>query len=131
MISKDQFSRFRNRIGLALCLALGACAAPGPAPEGVTASGGPPVTLRFVDIEARAALQLLADFAGRNIVISDQVRDVKITLSAQDVPWGDLLAHVVECVGAEVTRFSEEVILIGPSANSAGAGNCRDIEVSG
>ncbi|THB72265.1 MAG: AMIN domain-containing protein, partial [Gammaproteobacteria bacterium] len=47
---------------------------------------GDRLTLNFQNIEVRAVLQLIADFTGMNVVVSDSVNG-SLTLRLQNVPW--------------------------------------------
>src|SRR5262245_11121271 len=51
---------------------------------------GERLTLNFQDLETRAVLQLIADFSGLNIVVSDTVMG-SVTLRLQNVPWDQAL----------------------------------------
>jgi len=48
------------------------------------------ISLNFQDIKVRSVLQLLADFTGINIVVSDAVKG-NISLNLNDVPWNEAL----------------------------------------
>lgn len=52
--------------------------------------GGKRISLNFQDIKVRSVLQLLAEFTGINIVVSDQVKN-NITLHLNNVPWDQAL----------------------------------------
>lgn len=129
MIARHRASKIRHGIGIALCAALGACALTSPPPPVIQAGTGDPITLNFVDLDLRAVLQLLAEFSGSNIVVSDQIPQANVTMSARSVPWDEVLARLVSCVGAELGPNSGNVIVIRPSAD--GPGRCDDIEISG
>ncbi len=51
---------------------------------------GERLSLNFQDIEVRSVLQLLADFTGTNVVVSDTVTG-NLTLRMQNVPWDQAL----------------------------------------
>nr|WP_233586511.1 type IV pilus secretin PilQ family protein [Legionella sp. km772] len=51
---------------------------------------GKRITLNFQNIEIRAVLQLLADFTGINIIVSNNVSG-NITLRLNDIPWDQAL----------------------------------------
>ena len=51
---------------------------------------GKRITLNFQNIEIRAVLQLLADFTGINIIVSNNVTG-NITLRLNDIPWDQAL----------------------------------------
>ncbi|MCP5613364.1 type IV pilus secretin PilQ, partial [Klebsiella pneumoniae] len=55
---------------------------------------GEPISLNFQDVEVRLVLQVLADYAGINLVASDTVQG-SITLRLQDVPWDQALELVL------------------------------------
>ncbi len=59
---------------------------------------GKRITLNFQDISVRAALQLISDFTGINIVVSDTVQG-NMTLHLQDVPWDQALATILSSQG--------------------------------
>jgi len=69
-------------------------------------------SLNFQDIEVRAVLQLLADFAGLNLVASDTVRG-SITLRLKDVPWDQALDIVLNSKGLAM-RQTGNVIMVAP-----------------
>ncbi|WP_419420414.1 type IV pilus secretin PilQ [Legionella sp. D16C41] len=56
---------------------------------------GKAISLNFQDISIRAVLQLLAEFSGFNIVVSNAV-DGKITLRLHDVPWDQALDIILK-----------------------------------
>ena len=130
MLARHRSSRLRNVIGLALCAALGACALTSPAPEIARESDEKRITINFAYIELRAILQLLAEFSDSNIVVSDQVRNVDVTMRVENAPWDEVLEELVHCVGAEASR-NGNVIVIRPAASPANPNECGDIRVSG
>ena len=74
---------------------------------------GEKMSLNFQDVEVRAALQLLADFTGFNLVVSDAVQG-NVTLNLQDVPWDQALDLVLESKGLG-KRLAGNVLSIAPS----------------
>ena len=70
------------------------------------------LSLNFQDIEVRAALQLIADFTGFNLVASDTVAG-RITLRLRDVPWERALALILKMRGLDQRRDGD-VVLIAP-----------------
>ena len=76
-----------------------------------------PVTLDFQDIETRAALQLLADFAGRNLVASDAVSG-GLTLRLTQVPWDQALDLILRTQGLDKREIGN-VLLVAPAAEIA------------
>ncbi|WP_043273296.1 type IV pilus secretin PilQ [Pseudomonas sp. GM84] len=89
-----------------------------PVQPGLAASyKGEPVSLNFQDVEVRSVLQVLADYAGINLVASDQVQG-NITLRLQDVPWDQALALVLRSKGL-ARREEGNVLLIAPAGELA------------
>src|SRR5690606_27722753 len=78
---------------------------------------GERLTLNFQDIEARAALQLLADTSGQNMVISDTVGG-NVTLRLQNVPWDQALDIVMRTKGLDM-RQDGNVMFVAPAAEIA------------
>ncbi|MCO6413106.1 MAG: type IV pilus secretin PilQ [Thiogranum sp.] len=78
---------------------------------------GERLSLNFQDIEVRSVLQLLADFTGTNIVVSDTVTG-SLTLRMQNVPWDQALDIVLKTKGL-AKRESGNVMLIAPSEEIA------------
>ena len=74
---------------------------------------GERLSLNFQDIEARSVLQLLADFTGLNIVVSDTVTG-NLTLRLRNVPWDQALDIVLKTKGLAM-RQSGNVMLVAPS----------------
>ncbi|EJN01219.1 type IV pilus secretin PilQ [Herbaspirillum sp. YR522] len=64
---------------------------------------GQPLSLSFDDIEVRAALQLLADFTGRNIVAGDSVGG-RMSLHLKDVPSDQALEVILQARGLAMRR---------------------------
>ncbi|MDV9031580.1 MULTISPECIES: secretin N-terminal domain-containing protein [unclassified Pseudomonas] len=82
-----------------------------------TAYKGEPLSLNFQDVEVRAVLQVLADYAGVNLVASDTVQG-NVTLRLQDVPWDQALDLVLRSRGL-ARREQGNVLLIAPAAELA------------
>lgn len=78
---------------------------------------GERLSLNFQDIEVRSVLQLIADFTGSNIVVSDTVTG-NITLRLQNVPWDQALDIVLKTKGLAM-RKNNDVILVAPSEEMA------------
>ena len=78
---------------------------------------GEPLSLNFQDVEVRAVLQVLADYAGVNLVASDAVQG-SITLRLQDVPWDQALDLVLRSKGLS-RRQEGNVLLVAPAAEFA------------
>ena len=75
------------------------------------------LSLNFQDIEVRAILQILADFTGLNIVVSDSVKG-NLTLRLQNVPWDQALDIIMRTKGLS-SRQSGNVIFIAPTEEIA------------
>ena len=78
---------------------------------------GERLSLNFQDIPVRAVLQLIADFTGLNVVVSDSV-DGNLTLRLKNVPWDQALAIILKAKGLS-KREAGNVILIAPSEEIA------------
>jgi type IV pilus assembly protein PilQ len=86
---------------------------------------GQRLTLNFQDIETRAVLQLLAETAGRNIVVSDTVQG-NVTLRLRNVPWDQALDIVMTTKGLD-KRENGNVIIVAPAEEIA-ARETADLE---
>lgn len=78
---------------------------------------GERLSLNFQDIEVRSVLQLIADFTGLNIVVSDSVSG-NLTLRLIDVPWDQALDIILQTRGLGQRR-NDNVILIAPNTELA------------
>jgi type IV pilus secretin (or competence protein) PilQ len=78
---------------------------------------GERLSLNFQNIEVRSVLQLLADFTGLNIVVSDSVTG-NLTLRLKNVPWDQALDIILKTRGLAM-RQSGNVILVAPSEELA------------
>jgi type IV pilus assembly protein PilQ len=85
--------------------------------EGDREYTGDPLTLTFQDLDTRAVLQLLADFSGLNIVVSDSVQG-NVTLRLQDVPWDQALDIVMTTKGLDMRR-NGNVVIVAPAEEIA------------
>src|SRR5205814_617769 len=74
---------------------------------------GDRLTLNFQDLETRAVLQLIADFSGLNIVVSDTVMG-SVTLRLQNVPWDQALDIIMTTKGLDMRR-NGNVIIVAPA----------------
>lgn len=75
------------------------------------------LSLNFQDIEVRAILQILADFTGLNIVVSDTVKG-NLTLRLQNVPWDQALDIIMRTKGLSM-RQNGNVVFIAPTEEIA------------
>ncbi|WP_410054755.1 type IV pilus secretin PilQ [Legionella genomosp. 1] len=71
---------------------------------------GKRISLNFQNIQIRAVLQLLAEFTGINIVVSDEVKG-NITLRLNDIPWDQALDIILK-TNALDKRKTGNVLLI-------------------
>ncbi len=78
---------------------------------------GERLSLNFQDIEVRAVLQLLADFTGLNMVVSDTVTG-RITLRLRNVPWDQAMDIILKTKGLSMRR-TDNVILVAPTEEIA------------
>jgi len=62
------------------------------------AFSGAPMSMNFPKIELRTALQLIADFSGVNMVVSDSVSGT-LSLRLNQVPWDQVLYTVLQTKG--------------------------------
>lgn len=73
---------------------------------------GEPISINFQDIDVRAVLQIIADYTGLNIVVSDTVNS-RITIKLTNVPWDQALDTVLLYSGLGQARDGN-VIFIAP-----------------
>lgn len=78
---------------------------------------GAKLTLNFQKIDVREALNVIADFTGTNMVISDTVSG-NITLRLKDVPWDQALDIILQSRGLAMRKIGN-VIQVAPSAEIA------------
>lgn len=78
---------------------------------------GERLTLKFQDIEVRPLLQLIADFTGMNIVVSDSVQG-SMSLRLENVPWDQALDIILTSRGLSM-RQEGNVMMIAPTAEFA------------
>ena len=78
---------------------------------------GEKLSFNFQDIEVRAALLLIADFAGSNLVASDTVSG-NITLRLRHVPWDQALDLILRTKGLG-KRVEGNVLLVAPAEELA------------
>ncbi len=78
---------------------------------------GRKLSLNFQDIDVRAALQVIADFTGLNMVVSDSVQG-GLSLRLKDVPWDQALDIILRTKGLGMRRLGN-VILVAPNEELA------------
>jgi type IV pilus assembly protein PilQ len=74
---------------------------------------GERLTLKFQDIQIRPLLQLIADFTGNNIVVSDDVKG-SISLRLENVPWDQALDLILTTKGLSM-RKNGNVMYVAPT----------------
>ncbi len=70
--------------------------------------GGERLSLNFQNIEVRSVLQLIADFTGLNLVVSDSVSG-SLTLRLKNVPWDQALDIILKTKGLGMRKNGNEV----------------------
>ncbi len=74
---------------------------------------GERISMTFQSIDTRAALQLLGETSGQNLVINDSVQG-SVALRLQNVPWDQALDIVLRLKGLD-KRKQDNVIIIAPA----------------
>ncbi|MBW5417546.1 type IV pilus secretin PilQ [Vibrio cholerae] len=83
-----------------------------PKPKSVLEKEGKLISINFQDIPVRNVLQLIADYNGFNLVVSDSVVG-NLTLRLDGVPWQQVLDIILQVKGLD-KRVDGNVILIAP-----------------
>ncbi len=78
---------------------------------------GERLSLNFQNIDVRAALQIIADFSGLNLVTSETVQG-SLTLRLRNLPWDQALDVMLKSKGLTMRRV-DSVIMIAPSEEIA------------
>jgi type IV pilus assembly protein PilQ len=78
---------------------------------------GDKLSLNFQDVAVRSVLQVIGDFTGLNIVVSDTVAG-NLTLRLRDVPWDQALDLVMQTRGLDM-RKNGNVVYIAPKEELA------------
>ena len=73
---------------------------------------GEKLSLNFQNVEVRRLLQVIGEFTGMNVVVSDSVGG-SITLILKDVPWDQALDIILQQKGLDM-RKNGNVILVAP-----------------
>ncbi|MDR2450648.1 MAG: type IV pilus secretin PilQ [Candidatus Accumulibacter sp.] len=73
---------------------------------------GEKLSLNFQNVEVRRLLQVIGEFTGMNVVVSDSVGG-SITLILKDVPWDQALDIILQQRGLDM-RKNGNVILVAP-----------------
>ena len=78
---------------------------------------GERINFSFQNIEVRALLQIIADIAGKNLVVSDSVGG-ELTLRMENVPWDQALDIVMRTKGL-TKQIDGDVIWVAPTSEVA------------
>jgi type IV pilus assembly protein PilQ len=78
---------------------------------------GEKLSLNFQDIAVRSVLQVIGDFTGLNIIVSDTVAG-NVTLRLKDVPWDQALDLVMQARSLDM-RKNGNVVWIAPKEELA------------
>ena len=78
---------------------------------------GEKLSLNFQDIAVRSVLQVIGDFTGLNIIVSDTVTG-NVTLRLKDVPWDQALDLVMQARSLDM-RKNGNVVWIAPKEELA------------
>ena len=115
VVSMDELPVWNARVeGKAVYLTLGAAGqADGKETAPASKFSGEKLSLNFQDIDVRSVLQILADFTGLNLVVSDSVTG-RITLRLQHVPWDQALDIIMKTRGLD-QRLVGNVLMIAPA----------------
>ena len=86
---------------------------------------GKVISLNFQDIPIRTVLQIIADYNGFNLVVSDTVAG-NITLRLDGVPWDQALDIILKVKGLD-KRMDGNILMVAPSEELA-ARESRDLK---
>lgn len=78
---------------------------------------GEKLSLNFQRVDVRDVLKVIADFTGKNIVVSDSVSGT-VTIGLKDVPWDQALDVIMKSKGLDM-RVNGSVISIAPAEEFA------------
>ena len=78
---------------------------------------GEKLSLNFQRVDVRDVLKVIADFTGKNIVVSDSVSG-SVTIGLKDVPWDQALDVIMKSTGLDM-RVNGSVISIAPAEEFA------------
>jgi len=78
---------------------------------------GEPMSMQFQHIELRTALQLVSEFSGVNIIMSDSVSG-NLTMRLKEVPWDQVLHTILQTRGLG-QRKEGNVIWVAPQSELA------------
>lgn len=78
---------------------------------------GEKLSLNFQRVDVRDVLKVIADFTGKNIVVSDAVSGT-VTIGLKDVPWDQALDVIMKSKGLDM-RVNGSVISVAPAEEFA------------
>ena len=78
---------------------------------------GEKLSLNFQRVDVRDVLKVIADFTGKNIVVSDSVSG-SVTIGLKDVPWDQALDVIMKSKGLDM-RVNGSVISVAPAEEFA------------
>lgn len=78
---------------------------------------GEKLSLNFQRVDVKDVLKVIADFTGKNIVVSDSVSG-SVTIGLKDVPWDQALDVIMKSKGLDM-RVNGSVISIAPAEEFA------------
>ncbi len=85
--------------------------------EKLLLSQKPRVTFDFYMTNLHNVLRLIGDTGGVNIVVGDDVKEKKITLSLKEVPWDEAMNTILEANNLRKLKRGEKTILVTTSEN--------------
>lgn len=77
----------------------------------------PLVTFDFYMTNLHNVLRLIGEVGGVNIVVGDEVKEKKLTLSLKEVPWDEALSTILEGNNLKQLKRGEKTILVTTSEN--------------
>ncbi len=69
----------------------------------------PRVSFDFIGADVRNVLRALTEVSGKNIVISDDVKDIKVTMKLDNIPWDDAFDIVIK--NYKLAKMEEESLI--------------------
>lgn len=93
-------------------------------------ASGKKISLNFQDIQLRAVLQLLADFTGVNLVVSDKVTG-NVTLQLNDIPSDEALDLIITTQGLDKRKVGNVILVDTTTGRMARENNAlQDLEAT-
>src|SRR4030042_576236 len=77
----------------------------------------PRITFDFYMSNLHNVLRLIGDVGERNILVGDEVKEKKVTLSLKEVPWDEALDSILESNNLKKMNRGEKTILITTAEN--------------